>query len=827
LKFKKGINKQRIVFTPDDTGMYVSVPFRSILKKVNAVAPGNYKMHIRVVAANDSIKYSTIQYSQADSALIYSSPLEKEIKNPLLKKGRAMAKKRIKISAPDVQREISKTTKKRNKAINDAGLTPVEYEYSGLHRIDLYYEGWFAGRYEIPLDPQKSEKKEKWLTPDLPVKNDLGSPSLFSQYKNNNKEKKKKEDIRGFVGVATYLSNGQEQNSQTDNNYYEIRGDIEVPVKGIPIDLQGLYTSQDKNRQVKSSYFRVHYDVDKVREALKESVGSYNNKFSETRSKNSGLQQVYSSAISNLESQRAQLERTTGADMSIEEKNANKEKMADLNKRIDTYKNLLAKAENTAFFDSALVYSKTKDINSYGDLSNKQIIKKGSEIFPEGRVRSFIAGITKFDAGMFPKDGSKYTTGGQMMKGVDAGYDIGFCELSGTVGKTEYIGRDGTPDRYTCYSGAATFKPAKHQKIDLIYYGYTPDKAVMSKDAFFKNMNLSAPGFTDPVHILSLNYTGTVTKYVRINSEAATSYRQTMDNSLAGSMRQLDKMAYQFNVDGSIPKTAINIEAAYSRTGKGFENSTLPLSLSGTEQLRSAVRSDLFRSLVTIGVEFNRLTQSSFRYTGSSTKWGFDLKTNLKRYPSLAVSYKPFTTFRSFTDTFSIPQKPLFGSVLTGKVSYQIKNKKRSWRLALLYSECNTVTDTVGYGNKLAQALCTYNAKKWGQTISVGRTQMYGTDIVPTMPAQTDFLSLSTNYTLNSAISFTCGQDLGWAAFGLSRLSPNGGFMCQFKKIPLTMRLCIRYNRYLLGASESWKEIQSGNIDVVYRIKPKTAKSSS
>src|SRR5579872_1488785 len=141
-------------------------------------------------------------------------------------------------------------------------------------------------------------------------------------------------------------------------------------------------------------------------------------------------------------------------------------------------------------------------------MTYKQMAKKGDALLPDGQAKGFIAGITNFDAGMFPKEESKYTMSGQQMKGVDCGYDLGICQAGVTLGKTEYVGRDGTLDKYTCYSERTTFKPIKKQKLSLIYYGYTADRK-MTGDAFFNNANISAPGFFEPVNIISTKYDGT------------------------------------------------------------------------------------------------------------------------------------------------------------------------------------------------------------------------------------------------------------------------------------------------------------------------------
>ncbi len=719
----------------------------------------------------------------------------------------------------------------------------------------------------------------------------MDHPSLYSQYQKSNKEKRESDEVKGELGFTNNISTAQEQNSGLDNNYYELKGRFLVPVRDIPIAIEGFYTSQDNHREIKSSYFRVHYDVDKMKESLGKSMSSYNTKYSENKSKGVGMNVVYKSAISKLEGQKAALQSGTGstdikaskkpsANPKVDKnalkgihknkevepeddedetelsdstdtrndsiaaarkakrekkiKNAAEDKKKaeekrkqaeELDKKINRYKTLLAQSENTSYFDSSLGYSKTKDVGNTSDMSYKQMAKNGVNLLPDGKAKSFLAGVTTMDAGMFPKSESKYTMSGQMMKGLDFGYDLGFCEAGMTVGKTEYVGRDGSLDKYTFYSVKASCKPIKKQKINLLYYGYAPDRKLSSQNDFFKKQSISAPGYFQQVHIFSLGHEGFISDYVSVNSEAATCVKQSDDlNVPAYSVK--DKMAYHFNVDANIPKTAISLEGAYDKTGKGFENSTLPVLLTGTEQYRLAGRNDFFHSFVTAGVEYNYLIQNNFSSKGSNTKWGFDAKTNFKRYPNIALSYKPFTTFRSYTDTLNIPQKPLFGSVWTGKVTYQFKKHQRSYRFAFLYNKCLTVFDTLKYGSKLMQVSGMYAHRELTTTLIIGNSEITGTNntVKQTAPNKMSFLTINAGYSFSKALTVTGGQDFGVASFGFCKYSMNWGVMYRFKKPEFIIRTNLRYSTFELNEGEKWTNLYSGNIDLTYRFKMKNNK---
>ena len=907
--FKKGVNKIRLDFGKTDSNTTYASKFYEILKRTENVTPGSYKVFL-TVKDSDRVIHS-VYIHEIDSTLSPNSPIRKDINKNLAPKSKSFLGMRLNkvadhAGSSDAGKSLLKAKNKVDKAARKRGLTAVQYEKNKKSYVDLFYDDWFAGRYEV----KDNQKLSKHLNDEENLNggsnsvnsNSMDHPSMVSQYKSNNKSKKD-DEVKGEIALNTNLSSGQEQYSGVDNNYYEVRGRIQMPIASIPVEVEGYYTSQDNNRPIKSSYFRVHYDVEKMKEDLKKSTGSYNSKFSEMKSKGTGMTQLYKSSISNLEGQKSKLEGeiaseantkntgigqfndkklvtgiegdlkketkdTTGIKQSISNSDdsasstsgvdsskkamdsmlsnskaeakekeaklkaeeddakkrvAEKRKQIDaLEKRINKYKILLTQYENTNHFDSTLGYDKTKDISSQSDMTYKQMAKRSTNMLPDGRAKSFIAGITTMDAGTFPKDQSKYTMAGQMMKGLDFGYDLGFCETGATVGKTQYVGRDGSLDKYTCYSGKATFKPLKKQKISLLYYGYSPDRKMITGDAFFNNANISAPSFFQPVNIISTAYDGSISKYVTINSEVATSMQQS-DRTIVPQYSLEDKMAYHFSVDGRIPKTTISLLGSYDKTGMGFVNNTLPLLLTGTEQYKISGRSDFLHSFLTLGIEYDQLIQNNFASKGTSTKWGFDIKTNSKKYPNISLSYKPFTTFQAYTDTLTIPQRPLLGSVWIGKATYQIRMHQKSIRFSVIYNQNTTTSDTSKYGSTLMQLSCIYSDKIMTNAVNVGQMQLSGTNVVaaPTIPNTTTFLNHCTSYALNKKFSVSGGEDFGVAPFGFCRYSINGGVMYHPVKYPVMLRMNLRYNRYKLNEGDPWQEIYSGNIDLTYRFKSK------
>jgi len=897
--FKKGVNSFKIDFSKGDSG-YVLPKFYQILKRTDNIPAGQYKTYLTVKDGNKV--YHQTYLHQIDSLLGANSSVRKDVNKSLEPKPRSFLGMQFKkelstLQSTSAATALSNANNKIGRTARTRGLTPVQYKRGDKSYIDFYYEDWFVGRYEVKSDEKITDhlKQQEGML----ANNNLGSlntndldehPSLFSQFKELEREKKQDEEIRGEISLSTNVSSGQEQYSNVDDNYYTLTGRIELPVFGLPVELEGMYTSQDHDRQIKSSYIRMHYDADKAKSELSGTMGAYTSKYSEAKSKGIGMEQVYQTSIKNLEGQKAALQsqldqekttqlngttsafnpndlkNTATADVKSKEsgtanaigsadtsksaqqatadeaklkgdqakvtdslaakKQRTRDRIQALDKKIDKYKMMLAQFRNTTYFDSVVGYNKIQHMSYNDETTYKQLAKSSSAILPDGKARSFLSGITTMDVGMFPQYQSKLTMAGQNMKGIDFGYDLGLLQAGVTAGKTQFIGADGNLDQYTCYSARVSFKPVKKQKIMLLYYGYTPDKKSFSGNGFLNNTDPMTPSFFNPVSIVSIDYDALITKYVMVSAEAAGSYKSSDRTDVPNSEKTGDNLAYHFNAEGNIPcRTPVTLEASWDKTGLGFENNTLPVSMSGTEQYKLAGKTDLFRSFITLGIEYDYMLQDNFSSNGTSRKWGFDFKTNSKRYPSIAVSYKPFTTFRSYTDTLNIPQRPLLGSVWTSKATYQIKNHGKSVRFSILYNKSTSSMDTTNYGSNMLQASCTYTDKKATASLNGGTMQVTGTDVTTiTVPNNTKFAGMSGSYRLTKTFSVSGGQEFDFAPFGFCRYSIFGGFNHQFDRIPLTVVINLRYNTYELTEAQGWTPLYSGNIDLIYRLKTKVSK---
>jgi len=888
IKLKKGTESVKLDYKETNNNSFCLSEYVALLEHTHATPPGNYKTYISVT--NTGQVSTTLLLHEVDSTLGPNSFIRKSINKSLLPRPKTFLGINITNTLPAYAKAgnlIDAGNNKINKTAKAKGLTAVTGNKADKSFIDLYFHDWYVGRYEmeknISLSKQVSQQENSYKN-NLPsfASNDLTNhPSLFSQFRTLKKDKKDEDEVKGMISVSTNGSNGQEPNSDLDNNYYELRSTIELPIYGMPVQIDGYYTSQDQHRMAKASYVHFHYDIDKAKDNLMKLVNGYNDKYQQTVSKSKGMDQVYQNFVRNLESQKGQLTGELEKELSVKNvagsinfdslkkeatrsaiANARKDtaglktnnpvdstskealtkeqhirdsvenkykqaqdkytKLLALEQKITKYQTLLTQNKNVNYFDSALAYDKMKGLSDPGQMSYKQMAKKADNLLPEGNVKKFATGLTSFDAGMFPKYESQYTMSGQMMKGLDMGYDFGFCQAGITLGKTQYIGRDGSVDNYSTYSGRIIYQPAKSQKLTLIYYGYTPSQNML-KDSFFKDIPVAAPSFKNPVSIISAKYDGAISKYVIVGSEFARSINSA---DRTGAVNSNDKTAYNFNIEGAIPNINISLLGNYSKAGNGFENNSLPISPAGTEQYKLGGRGDFFRSFLTLGIEYDYLAQTSFATTGGNKKWGFDIKTNSKRYPSLAFSYKPFSTFRSFTDTLSIPQRPILGAVWTGRASYQIKKHARSIRFMVLYNKSTSSMDTVSYGSNLLQFTTMYSEKKWMMSVNTGFTEITGssvaTSVNPITPTgKTTFININGSYTLSKALTINAGQDIGIAVFGFCKYGVNGGLIYKFDKLPLMARVNLRYMNYELNETDGWKQLYMGSVELNWKFKTK------
>lgn len=702
--------------------------------------------------------------------------------------------------------------------------------------------------------------------------------SLFSQFKTVNLTQQ--DEVSGYLGVSANMGNQADAFSGQQRNYYEFEGGIEAPVLDIPVKINAFYTTQDINRKIKASYFHIEFNAEKLKEKFMKGISTYKQEYKKVEGKSQNIEGEYQGLLKSLKSQKESIlisllsqtgltqatkyidqdalkngeykldstalfeammvkvdsmknDSSISSSILYKKQDSVRQVYAKVMKRYNElkqaqekyakYSSLVKQYKNTAMFDSILGYNKIKHIDQYQNMTYKDMAKAATNILPEGKIKRFVTGITNFNIGMFSKMESRYTLAGQQLNGFNLGYDIGFGTLDLTAGNTQFIGRSGELDRYTFYTGKLKSKPILKQDLDFSYYGYTPSRRMFNEDKdFFKNINSLIPTFRKPTHIISVTQKGNLFKWLNLQSEVAYSTHSKEAEAKSDKALLHDKLAYALEVEGQLPLFDLDIAISYEHIGLHFENNTLPFNAQGTNRIRAAVKGNFLKNNVQAGIEWNYIFQHSLFNDTRNTKWGFDVKTKSKRYPTLAVSYKPFSTFRSVADTFFIPQRPIIGDVFTGKISYQYKRKDKLAQFQLLLNRSRSTMDTVENGSNLFQFSASYATKRNSSFLSLSRIDNQASAAV--LASSWHFnnkymLSVSENLVVSEKLSSTMGIDLGLSQFGVSSKGLNAGLSYKTVKLPLVYRAQFRYARYKITEAESWNDIIRCTIALNWQFK--------
>lgn len=700
-------------------------------------------------------------------------------------------------------------------------------------------------------------------------------------YGKNSRETK----MKGFIDISTNHANTTDPNSAVDPDYTEILLNTDIELKGLPVSVEAFYTTQDQHRQAKASYIRFHYDVETAKSKLQNIITGYKTKMNETISKGQGLDQVYGNYANQLEQQKSGMLKSLGKEYNIDPKALMDNKgdvgkvIADLPKSVDTtglaaqvkgqlqgkadsnstaevlkqkeqalkeqkaklekdrktiedkyakilaleqkiekYRALLAKYKTQNSLDSSLNYSKLAKLDQK-DASYKDMSKAAAGLLPEGQVKGFVTGLTSFDVGIINKYESDYTMAGQTLKGLSLGYDIGIAKVGISAGSAEYASRDGNLDRYSTLLLRVDSKNLKNHKISLIYNGNTPSRTMLKDENFIGNAGVAYPSFTAPTHIGSLVYDGLINKTILLHSELASSYKAGQTDFL-----DLDHDAVNMALEYHMPKVGLDWKGALEHLGRSFENNVLPYVQTATEKYTLGTGIDLFRSFLSINVDYNYLIQQSFSSTGISQKWGIDAKTHSKQYPNLSFSYKPFSTFRSYADTFNIPQRPMLGEVWTGRGTYQIKHGKRVHRFTVLFNKNSSSSDTLHYSASTAQASYNYTCPAISVNGSFSRIELPVNFADGTGMMSSYVLGAGIGKQISPSVHLSFNPDLSFCSWGIQRISSTLGVAYKFQNKPLAIRILLRYATYKTKQTDPTTGLYAGQLGINWQFKSNNTK---
>jgi hypothetical protein len=861
---------------------------RSIQVTNGLLPPGNYHCNVTIIAQNDTLSSLTFK-KKIDSLIVSSTAFHTEIlslfRDAKLSQEKFVSGHNVSVlneQRDQISRQIPKSKRKLEKYLGKKSILFTSTSSDNEEILSFYHEEFFLGVMKFNKESSVSNllnnNKRKLQAFSYEVANSgLESiETLHSQFRKMEALQQSDNELVGDLYFSGNASNGQEPNAQQENQYYELGADLQFPVFGIPVQVTGFYTSQDKNRTVKASHFKLSYDASKAKEQLAELIGAFSNEYDKAKSKSASYGMVYQQYLHTLKNQRDGIlrgmnsatkedyasltednlkqllaeklrdievkakERADSSDNLAEAKAyadslklqvthkyeqalAQYRKLKEYEEKISHYSSLLDQYAKMVQYDSIMTYSKVKDLKEIESMSAKDMAYKAGAVLPEGKYKTFLTGLTNLDVGMLNNYVSEYTQSGQMMKGIDLGYDIRIANIGASFGNTDYIGRSGDIEKYKVLGLRSIFKPIGKQNIGLIYYNYAPSKNMFKDTSFFKPDYFSISSFDKPTHILSLIYNGEIGKAIRTVGEYAFSnQKKEIESGINGISNLLLRSAYNFGIEASVPTLNLNVNGAFEYVGKEFENNTMPVLMAGIQRLKIGGEGVFFNSCLKLALDYNYLIQHNFTHTGRNSKWGFTAATQSKRYPSLSLSYKPFSTFRTFDDTLQIQQKPVLGEVLTGKLTYQIKRKSYSLRFSLIGNKNNSIVDTMKYGSTMLQLSTIYTRSKTQLSGNLAYASINTSMKEILLPAFNNSLNFGLGVTQNfKQVLFGANVDLGVNEGGLCKYGLGASAAYRFVNQPLSLRANCRIMQFKMNPGETWSNLTFANITANWQLKMK------
>src|SRR5690606_32905834 len=224
-----------------------------------------------------------------------------------------------------------------------------------------------------------------------------------------------------------------------------------------------------------------------------------------------------------------------------------------------------------------------------------------------------------------------------------------------------------------------------------------------------------------------------------------------------------ESLAWKVDAGGRIGGSGLEYRGEYEKVGKNFENHTLLMSYRGMERFGGGLSGDFFGRFLHWEVAYHHLRAQGISHSGRLSNWGLLVRTESRRYPRLSVSYKPFTTYRSFGDTSVCRQTLILGSVWTGQLSYSWKRQGHVWRFHSVYHRHRSWMDTVYSGGDMGQVQVHYTRAGglWGLMLIGSQMTMEGSGPAPLYGRQRLF-SGSGHYRWGRGWQFSGSQELGF-----------------------------------------------------------------
>jgi len=663
--------------------------------------------------------------------------------------------------------------------------------------------------------------------------------------------------------------------SLNENIYSEVGADLEAKILGIPVQMQGFYTTQDKNRKIKASYFRIQYDLAAASDDIQENIDQFKNEYRYKKAELKSKTDLYDKTSKKLQNKKGVLlhkirslipldlvqedigsmikdpkfeldidtaqivayvqklaEEKVAKDSNLQSKKifieekkkeiiANIEKAKkmietarELKTKIESYKKQFDALQQNFKIDSAFVMDKLKDKSGLDDLSQASLIEKGKEILPQSSLAKRIRNINQLDIGILNRSESRYTLDGQLMKGAGIGYQIGSFDIGVAGGRTEYVSRDLQGlEKYNTAMLRVANQISDDQKIKLILYSY----ASSSADSNF-NLSSQLSGLDGRTDIASLSYDARLGS-ANIHAESAQSINRAVRNLEKEStpLFKLDDNASNISLGIPINKIGINSEFEYERIGKNFTNNSLSFLRRDIQMFKAGLSGTFLKGYLFMKVNLYELFQGTVGNGRENRRLGFLVQTRSKRYPNIRIDYKPFTTFNSLNDTINIAQRQLFGEVLSGKISYQLKGKTMQHRWNVLINRNESNIDTISYRTSVYQLSYILSTAKLMASTQIGRMEM-PTNLNALNSPINNFIRTTEQFKINRFIQSNISTEIAWHQNQVNRLGLVLGCAFNIPNKPLQIRVNGNLMQYRNQENIN-KSIYGGHLGLSYQFK--------
>lgn len=751
----------------------------------------------------------------------------------------------------------------------DKGFSISIQSESDLHKISIVHKAGNIGNYFHAKNNTQNSKH------NIHFNLDQTTFQTSAQKESIDKEKKDRK-IEGTVYVQSQLSNGKEPDAAIDNNYYELGGSVQIPVMGIPVMINGMYTSQDKGRKFKASYINFSFDKSKLTEQLDQYKSIYEENSEKFKDIKHNTVSNFNTNLSNTENYKSKIISEVKNEISILIY-----KLADSSNLLNgtnkaTYDRLVNVYQDPASInaadiedlkcekcDTAVNQKITKIVkilrdvnkytalyndikNKYEDINVKQLVDSHQiedytkkyydgdksitenmpdliEKLPNGKIKKWVTKFTNIDMGMLSNYHSDYTLAGQMNKGLDIGYDFDLFKAGLNIGNTDYLSADGTVIKYRTGLAKVSFEPLKNNELQLSYFTYVPanNQELLPQGTIKDSIGGILSSLDNRTAIYSLLYYGKFDKAdIKIDFSNSQSAQQKFNIA--------DLNNSSFNVllaTHLLPNNDLGI--AFEHIGHQFENKVLPFLFSGTQKIKISNTGTYFKNRIMLTLEYQLLTQVAESYVGKNRKLGVQLQTKFKNKPNVSLAYKPFTTFRTVTDTHRIQQRPMMGDVFLFRSNYAFKsNHGASYNFNLILNYNTSLIDTATYINYNTQLLAGYrnkglniqttfgyiNSSGVAYETSVGNSNMLFNNI---------FESIQANVQLNQLLTMGGGFELAHYKDVIVRMGLNANASVNLLRWPLRFTLMTRWMNYNKNIAPENASFGAFNLGVFYTFTTK------